>query len=390
MSRGATAHTDMDKGIDSMSIGNQCKLQTPVSRHEQQPSLNSDPDNQNLADQYPAFIKDSEGEESPKPGPKTEPEGEYSDLEPRTDSKVEEHPKPGAELEGENCPRPEPKTQPEGRDYSKLEAEPEGEEFLELGTETVPEGGEYSKPKPETEMEGKYLDPGPGTKPKCEEYLGPRTELGDSSSDLESEAESEREDASKDEPQASDIKRQSDELDQKSDLKEGESEFQKSITTSALSEEQVQAQQPHKELTAPTDGQEHHRAEVETLQKLFTNADKQLELHRVREAEYLKEIARLKREHGEREALWKEIARLKRELLTLKTDHIQSINSVDVGLEYISDESFENRFRKLHDDVGRSYILNVSNLTTTLGLRLVPKTFQIQRPDAYTHTRRAG
>ena len=52
-----------------------------------------------------------------------------------------------------------------------------------------------------------------------------------------------------------------------------------------------------------------------------------------------------------REEFLQEKAHLRERLETLQASHIQSVNSVATGLDPISDQSFQDSFRELHDKV---------------------------------------
>jgi hypothetical protein len=199
----------------------------------------------------------------------------------------------------------------------------------------------------------------------------------------EPRAEPEGEVASNDEPSAPDSRRQLGEPQHTSDAK-GNNTPQQPGCTSASGNERVQPQKPPGEPCgvpkAPPEKQKQkpktdkewarhwyeksgsHEAEVKKLQ----NAISKLRKNFAEEREQL---------DSTREELFREKTRLKKRLDTLQTSHIHSVNSVGTGLEPISDQTFEDRFRALQDEVCCCIPVMV-NSNDILGQRLVPETFQ--------------
>jgi len=175
-------------------------------------------------------------------------------------------------------------------------------------------------------------------------------------SDPGSGTEPEGEEASKDEPEESGTIQQP---KYKHDAGEEVEPQQPAITTSRKEEEEVPLQQspeePHAGQSRPEksklrqmtdreageywfDQSNMHRDEVEKLQKIIVNLRKNFSEERTQ----LESM---------REELLREKTQLKKRLDTLQTSHIQSVNSVGTGLEPISDQTFEDRFRALQDEV---------------------------------------
>ena len=80
-----------------------------------------------------------------------------------------------------------------------------------------------------------------------------------------------------------------------------------------------------------------------------------------------------------KEEFLQEKTHLKERLETLQASHIQSVNSVSTGLDPISDQSFQDSFRKLHDKVSgpsNSSMGIISHLNSGLGQFLVAEAFR--------------
>jgi hypothetical protein len=227
---------------------------------------------------------------------------------------------------------------------------------------TTGEGTYYKK---EYEQSGQQTPPDPDEQqrssrghldPDGRDHLDPRqTQDSDDGECPKSETEPKEGATTKNDPNVPGSRQQSDEPKHKSDAKE-ENTPQKYRSARLTEKARVRTQKlPEESRTiVPKASIEKQKKKTEretvSVEYYYAYIDKDTEVKRLQKviSDLQHNFAQLESSNQE---LFREKTQLKQRLETLQTSHIQSINSVNTGLEPISDETFEKGFRALHDDV---------------------------------------